>query len=130
MSAQINTRANDTKHTAGPYTFTGPDEFGDFNIVKQNSAGDIRAIAAVVSNLRDPNEVLANARLLASAFCMLKALKGVLPLLEHLETQTLVGHEGCLWSVEAVRDAIDQAEGPEYQCPSCLHTTCGGECAA
>jgi len=40
---------------------------------------------------------------------LLKALQGVLPFMEEAERQTLVGNEGCLRPVEAVRCAISKA---------------------
>lgn len=40
---------------------------------------------------------------------MLSALEGVLPFMEEVEEKLLVGDEGCLWPVEAVRVAIDDA---------------------
>jgi hypothetical protein len=50
--------------TPGPYRAEGPDMFGDFNILHN---GDALAVAAVVSNLRPPAEVAANAHLHAAA---------------------------------------------------------------
>lgn len=61
-------------YTLGPWVASGPDEFGDYNI--QGSDGSL-AIAAVVSNLRQPAEVQANARLIAAAPDMLEALEKI-----------------------------------------------------
>lgn len=36
-----------------------------------------------------------------------EALEGVLPFMEEAEKNGLVGHEGCFWAVEFVRDALD-----------------------
>lgn len=65
-------------HTPGPWEVDGPDMFGDYNIVLANRESDSRAIAAVVSNLRDPAEVAANARLNAAAPELLAELEGAL----------------------------------------------------
>lgn len=61
----------DPEHSPGPWTFEGPDEFGDYNI---HEPGKRVAVAAVVSNLRQSHEVLYNARLVAAAPSMLQAL--------------------------------------------------------
>lgn len=58
-------------HTQGPWSAEGPDVFGDYNIIPD---GQTAAVAAVVSNLRDPIEVAANAILTMAAPTMLKAL--------------------------------------------------------
>jgi hypothetical protein len=50
--------------TAGPWSAEGPDDFGDFNILHR---GDSLAVAAVVSNMRHPHIVSANAMIVASA---------------------------------------------------------------
>ena len=50
--------------TKGPWRKDGPDMFGDFNILHQ---ADSLAVAAVVSNLRQPGEVEANASLVTAA---------------------------------------------------------------
>jgi len=59
-------------HTLGPWGASGADMFGDHNITP---AHETAAVAAVVSNLRNPLEVAANALLVASAPTMLKALQ-------------------------------------------------------
>lgn len=59
-------------HTQGPWRASSADMFGDHNIIP---AGQEAAVAAVVSNLRDPLEVAANALLTAAAPTMLKALQ-------------------------------------------------------
>jgi hypothetical protein len=51
-------------HTPGPWVAVGPDDFGDFTITQ---AGQSPAIAAVVSNMRDPKVVAADAALVAAA---------------------------------------------------------------
>ncbi len=53
-------------HTPGPWLAEPADFFGDHNI-RQADTGNIAAVAAVVSNLRDPEEVAANARLITAA---------------------------------------------------------------
>lgn len=41
---------------------------------------------------------------------LLDALKVVIPYMESAEDAGLIGHEGCHWPVEIVRDAIARAE--------------------
>ena len=53
-----------TKWTPGPWRSEGPDEFGDYNILHD---GDSLAIAAVVSNMRLPDEVRANAHTISAS---------------------------------------------------------------
>lgn len=61
-----------TAHTPGPWSAEGPDQFGDYNI----HCGHERAVvAAVISNVRSPEEVEANARLIAAAPDLVKALE-------------------------------------------------------
>lgn len=57
----------DIGHTKGPWVAEAADIFGDHNIVLADRSEDCRAVAAVVSNMRDPLEVEANARLIAAA---------------------------------------------------------------
>lgn len=66
-------------HTPGPWLAEGVDMFGDHNIVLSASANDCRAVAAVVSNMREPSEVAANARVIAVAPEMLAALAKLIP---------------------------------------------------
>jgi len=63
--------------TPGPWRAEPADMFGDHNIVLAKGDDDSRAIAAVVSNMRDPQEVAANARLIAAAPDMLAALEAL-----------------------------------------------------
>lgn len=53
-----------SKATPRPWRLEGPDMFGDFNILHE---GDALAVAAVVSNMRLPEEVAANAALIVAA---------------------------------------------------------------
>lgn len=53
--------------------------FGDYNIVLPASANDCRAVAAVVSNMRDPAEVEANANLISAAPDLLAVAREMLP---------------------------------------------------
>lgn len=63
------------QHTPGPWHAEGPDEmFGDYNI---HEPAVRAAVGAVVSNLRPPEEVAANARLIAAAPEMLAELKAL-----------------------------------------------------
>lgn len=48
--------------TRGPWKADGPDPFGDYNVIFSDNENDCRAILAVVSNLRCPGMVAANAR--------------------------------------------------------------------
>lgn len=59
------------EHTPGPWSMEGPDPFGDYNIHEPTAR---LAIGAVVSNLRSPKVVEANARLIAAAPDLLEAL--------------------------------------------------------
>ena len=63
------------EHTPGPYRADGPDMFGDYNILHDGGA---LAIAAVVQNLRDKDEVAANAALFSASSEMLEALECLL----------------------------------------------------
>ncbi|MBO6542329.1 MAG: hypothetical protein JJ939_11560 [Alphaproteobacteria bacterium] len=56
-------------HTPGPWDAEGPDGFGDYNIVQR---GTNPAIAAVVSNLREPEIIAEDARLIADAPAILE----------------------------------------------------------
>jgi hypothetical protein len=58
------------KHSNGPWTADGPDQFGDYNI---HEPGIRVVVAAVISNLRHPEEIAANARLVAAAPDLLEA---------------------------------------------------------
>jgi hypothetical protein len=53
-------------HTPTPWVAEGPDMFGDYNIVRGDSA-EALAVAAVVSNMRPAEEVAANAALIVRA---------------------------------------------------------------
>lgn len=55
---------SETKHSPLPWTVEGPDMFGDYNILQP---GTTLAVGAIVSNLRPPEEVAANAALLVLA---------------------------------------------------------------
>ncbi|ALJ12599.1 hypothetical protein [Sphingopyxis macrogoltabida] len=67
------------RHTSGPWLAEAADVFGDHNIVLLSSANDCRAVAAVVSNMRDPSEVSANAFLVAAAPDLLAVACEMLP---------------------------------------------------
>lgn len=62
--------------TPGPWLAEPADMFGDHNIVLADGP-DARAIAAVVSNMRHPAEVAANARAIALVPEMVEALRRV-----------------------------------------------------
>ncbi len=61
-----------SEFTPGPWTAARADEFGDINITGPQ---DERVIAVAISNMRSPQEVAANAALLAASLDMLAALK-------------------------------------------------------
>lgn len=63
------------KATPGPWRCEGPDDFGDWNILHD---GDSLAIAAVVSNMRMPQETEANAHLTAAVQELYEALEDML----------------------------------------------------
>jgi hypothetical protein len=52
------------KHMPSPWRADGPDGLQDFNILH---SGDSLAVAAVISNMREPPEIEANARLIAAS---------------------------------------------------------------
>lgn len=62
---------SEPKWTAGPWKNGGPDDFGDHPI---GHNADNLAVAAVVTNLRSPDEVAANAHLIAAAPDLYEAL--------------------------------------------------------
>lgn len=69
----------ETGFTPGPWRAEGPDMFGDFNICHP---ADALAVGAVVSNLRAPEQVAANAALIAAAPALYAALEYALPIVE------------------------------------------------
>lgn len=79
------------------------DMFGDHNIILADHSEDARAIAAVVSNIRDPHEVAANAALVGAAPDLLANLEWAEKFISGL-----VG--GCA-QVESIRAAIAKAKG-------------------
>lgn len=68
-------RVDEAGFTPGPWHAEGPDQFGDFNIHHERYR---LAVAAVVSNMHPPEEVAANARLIAAAPDMFEALRNLL----------------------------------------------------
>jgi hypothetical protein len=87
------------KFTPGPYRADGPDEFGDFNILHN---GDALAVAAVVSNMRAPSEVHANARLISAAPELYAALKELAAAYDN--------YDGGSISEKRIQAAVDGAE--------------------
>lgn len=85
-------------HTAGPWSVEGPDPFGDYNILGPISR---LAIGAVVSNLRAPAEVAANARTFAAAPELLAACE--LALLDSVNLSPA--------TVDVIQDAVALAKG-------------------
>lgn len=89
--------------TPGPWVAGEADEFGDHNITR---AGEVLAIAAVVSNMRAPGEVEANARLIAAAP---ELLASVIELLEPLERASAALAEQGKFLNDAGESAFDRA---------------------
>lgn len=88
-------RLDQPSHTTGPWSVEGPDAFGDFNIHCQHERA---VVAAVINNVRPPDEVAANARLIAAAPALLEALAWALPLAEtalnaHRHERIRCGHQ-------------------------------------
>jgi hypothetical protein len=71
-------RDDSAGHTVGQWIAEPADWFGDHNIVLA-TGDDRRAVAAVVSNMRDAREVEANARLIAAAPDLLAVACEMLP---------------------------------------------------
>lgn len=98
-----------TLHTPAPWTAEGPDEiFGDYNI---HEPGVRAVIGAVVSNLRPPEEVAANARLVAAAPDLLSALGDAIEALAMCEPRTSHGARCSLRAMLAGRAALAKATG-------------------
>jgi hypothetical protein len=95
-----------SEYTPGPWSHSGADDFGDYNIVHP---ADALAVAAVISNMRPPIEVLANARLIAAAPDMYEVLKALLE--PPLSLRWSAGKLGR--ALEAARVALAKAEGRE-----------------
>ena len=92
-------------HTPGPFWAEGPDEFGDYNILHK---GNSLAVAAVVSNMRPPGTVKANADLLAAAPDLLEALEALADEVQGVTSgDRLTRIEAC----RNARTAIAQAKG-------------------
>ena len=100
------------EHTPGPWDYdpTGDDKriCVGIGLVDGPNGYDV---AEVYSDDCDPDEALANARLIAAAPDLLEALEGLLVFAEDAETKALVGDEGCLWPCEEARTAIAKARG-------------------
>jgi len=54
-------------------------------------------------------------RIRAASLSMFDALIRVIPYMEAVEEELLVGHEACHWPVEFVRHAIEEATGLPYR---------------
>ena len=95
-------------HTPGPWRTEGADHFGDHTIDQE---GGSLAIAAVVSNLREEDEVSANACLIAAAPDLLEAAKALTSALEGYEWQSDMPSSEFHALLNAAMDAINKAEG-------------------
>lgn len=102
----------ETMHTPGPYCAVGPDEFGDYNILSLSPthSGSILAVGAIVSNLRGPREVMANAELFAAAPAMLKALEALAgasrSYIEHMDAEDLQALEEARAAIAAAKRGV------------------------
>lgn len=99
------------KHTPGPWRVEGPDMFGDFNILHP---ADALAVAAVVSNMRPADEVLANANLVAAATELFEAAALALRIAENWIHDQLDGTsslEANLAELQPVHAALAKARG-------------------
>lgn len=104
------------QHTPGPWLAEGADVFGDHNIVLPASANDCRAVAAVVSNMREPSEVAANAFLVAGAPDLLAVAREMLPrnlclTNPNVPDDTVVPLECTMGDLRKVAAAIAKATG-------------------
>lgn len=95
------------KPTPGPWVAEDADVFGDHNIILRDGE-DRRAVAAVVSNMRDPSEVAANARLIAAAPALLSQLQYAVKLLGAFPALSGTAQ------VQSMRSAIAQATGGHH----------------
>jgi hypothetical protein len=103
--------------TKGPWRVEGPDEFGDFNVMH---GGDSLAVAAVVSNLRPPKEVAANARLIVAAPELHDACVKIFAVLGSWEHRS--PNPAAREAIAAVRAALSRAgggDGGERRPPRC-----------
>lgn len=95
------------KFTPGPYRCEGPDPFGDWNILHP---GDKLAVAAVVSNMREPQEVAANAHLIAAAPELYEALRRIVT--PAMVSAMAGAHKAtCVCNYCAASAALAKAEG-------------------
>lgn len=102
-----------SKYTDGPWMLDGPDEFGDYNVVSPEGPS---AVAAVVSNLRDPEQVAANARLVAASPEMAVEIRKQITWLRHLRSEAAGKLSGFLLSgidqsIKYLSAVLDKAEG-------------------
>lgn len=93
------------KHSPLPWKIEGPDMFGDYNILHPTEAA---AIGAVVSNLRPPEEVAANAALIVRA---VNGLPEVIAALEEIISANDDFRAGMPegWEGDPLQDACDKA---------------------
>lgn len=92
------------KHTPGPWSSDGID--GEYSILAAN--GNPVCSVLIGCENTEWSQTLA---LIAAAPDLLEALHSLLPFLENVEKDKLVGDEGCIWAVELVRAAIAKAAG-------------------
>lgn len=96
-------------HTELPWHTEGPDDFGDYNILHD---GDSLAVGAVVSNLRSPKEVAANAALIVRAVnshhALVEALKAIEPFIAKSSASDggAAAHSAAVHAADKVRDAL------------------------
>lgn len=102
-----------TGYTEGPWRADGPDGFGDFNILHDANA---LAVAAVISNMRQPSEIEANARLISAAPDMYEAhvenVRQLVMLLSELQGRVEASKLQVIQTVlQRSHDAYSKAEG-------------------
>lgn len=100
---------NTAAHTPGEWRKEGPDPFGDYNILPP--APENLAIAAVVSNLRSPEEVYANACVFTAASQLLAAAEKVLAHLNARIDQAPSNAKPVFIGIVDLHDAIAAARG-------------------
>lgn len=97
------------KATPGPYRADGPDMFGDYNLLHE---GDELAVAAVVSNMRPPEEVKANADLQAASYDLYEALENITGAFNTpIMRRRLEGNKFALEAIQSGVKALSRARG-------------------
>ena len=101
-------QSGDGAWTKGPWHVEGPDAFGDWNI---HHPADRLAIGAVVSNLRPPAEVAANAYIFGASHDLYDALSALLKSCEAHPAFTKSSNVITASRVRAAHAALAKARG-------------------